>query len=71
MYEPGFAASEQRSHCGTLLPVILPGADDKEIPAWLRRFQMVDAGSVGTEDMVARIIDRTANARDTRDADNT
>jgi hypothetical protein len=68
MYELGFAASEQRSRGGTLLPVILPGTNDQEIPAWLGRLQVIDARSAGTEDVVARIMDRIANARDTNTA---
>jgi hypothetical protein len=42
----------------------LPGADDSEIPAYLRQFQMIDARAAGTADVVAKILDRIANLGD-------
>jgi hypothetical protein len=65
MYELGFALSEQRSRGGILISVILPGADEKEIPGYLRRFDMIDARPLGTDDVVAAIMDHIVAARAT------
>jgi hypothetical protein len=62
MYELGFAASEQRTRNVTLLPALLPGASDKSMPAYLRRFPSIDGREMSEEEVAEKIADQIVMA---------
>ncbi len=62
MYELGFAASEQRTRNVTLLPALLPGATDKSIPAYLRRFPSIDGREMSEKEVAEKIADQIVMA---------
>jgi hypothetical protein len=58
IYELGFALKQQRSGAATIIPVVIGATDEALLPAYLRKFHVIDGRGLRAEQIVAKVLDR-------------